>query len=114
MINPNASRKIVPESFIRKADVRRRLRPAVPIHGEVERFSGDVHSVAVRVHDLARSTGGLAKTFLPPRDPLRLDRVALGIQEGLLVTFNKQGKRQHVAVDGLMTDAFACLTLHVR
>ena len=48
------------------------------------------------------------------REPFRLDLVMLGIQKRMFVTFYEQSKGQHVAIDGLVTNAFVCLTLYVR
>ena len=56
----------------------------------------------------------MTKALLPTREPFRLDLVTLGIQKRLFVAFYEQSKGQHVAIDGLVTNAFACLTLYIR
>jgi hypothetical protein len=56
----------------------------------------------------------LAKAIPPASEPIQFDLVARCIRKGLFVTFNEQGKGQHVTIDSLVTNSLAGLTLFVR
>ena len=65
------------------------------------------------MHDLAWGTGRLSKSFLPACEPFRLNRVVFDIRKRLFVAFDEKGDGQHVTIDGLVSNSFACFTLYI-
>ncbi len=91
------------------------LIPIGPFHLVVKAHHCDIEFLHVRVKDLARSLCWVAQSFFPAVKPLFLDGVLkLGGQIVLHVTFKTDRPRQHIAMFGHMSNAFARCTLDVR
>jgi hypothetical protein len=76
-------------------------------------IGGDVVVLALGLHNLSGSARRLAK-FLPPlSNPCHFDSRPIGVRQFLLgVPINVQCYCQHVAVDGVVSNTFARITLN--